>query len=292
MGMLALFLLGLLGVGMALGGEKPDPKMSPQVAATYNALMADPNANPLVLENAAAGFEAGGFKNAAMALRARAAQLRALQQNQPGFGGGGLGGGGGGGFGPVPGFPGAFPGASPGIPGTPPPGMPPGFPGSLPGAPPPGMPPGVVPLPPSPGGFGGDPPMPPDVKALFDALMADPNGDPLKLEMAAMAMQGFFPAAAAALRARAALLRGTPGGVAPPPPVASPSVYVIKSGDSASAIAKKFTGDGTRWKELLVSNPNLKASTENVNGTMTTLVKPFNPGQVLVLPVGWPSKPL
>jgi nucleoid-associated protein YgaU len=262
MGMLALFLLGLLGVGMMLG-TKPDPVMPAAVAAVYNAAML--NTNPDMVDSAAASFAAGGYPNAAAALRARAAQLRAQQAAPPG-----------GGF---PSAPGGFPGAPGGVPG--------------------GGTPTVGPI--GPGGFGGDPPLPPDIQSMVNALLSDPHGDPTKLEMAASAMDvAGFHATAAALRARAALLRGTPGGVTPPPPPGVPSpaapmpitaVYVIKPGDSASAIARKFTGDSTRWHELMDANPNLKASTVPVNGVPTTLVTPFNPGQILKLPASWPPVP-
>jgi nucleoid-associated protein YgaU len=177
----------------------------------------------------------------------------------------------------------------------------------------------------------GDPPMPADLQAIVNQALTDPNGNPFALQMAANAcdLAGFHKTAAD-LRTRANVLTPPPqqapapgaapqpqqlsipglGPIAIPPgftlppgllpqqpnqnpavtPLAAPT-YVIRSGDSASAIALKFTGDSTRWRELLTSNPTLKADTEDVNGTPTTLVKPFNPGQILILPPSWPALP-
>jgi nucleoid-associated protein YgaU len=71
------------------------------------------------------------------------------------------------------------------------------------------------------------------------------------------------------------------------------AVYVIKPGDSASAIARKFTGDASRWHELMDANPNLTAKTvpDQHGQGMITLVTPFNPGQILKLPASWPPVP-
>jgi hypothetical protein len=86
-----------------------------------------------------------------------------------------------------------------------------------------------------------------------------------------------------------------PFGVPAPPaqPPAAAKTYVIQSGDSASAIAKKFTGNGGRWRELLPPNPNLKVvQTRDESGTiMSTHVVPFNAGQVLNVPASWPALP-
>ncbi len=161
--------------------------------------------------------------------------------------------------------------------------------------PPPGPPPGTP---------GADPPMPPDLLAAFNALMQDPNANPAALEALAVGadLEGFHEAAKA-LRKRAAELRaGGKGGMVFTPPEPPINKYTIKSGDNPSALARKFTGDGERWPELLESNPKLHIEHVDVptvtkahpEGEMirTTLVKPFNPGQILTLPDSWPAKPL
>jgi nucleoid-associated protein YgaU len=81
---------------------------------------------------------------------------------------------------------------------------------------------------------------------------------------------------------------------AAPPPVAQPpaaaATYVIKAGDTPFGLAKRFTGQGSRFKELLPPNPELKVvDTRDDNGTIiATHYVPFNPGQVLKLPPTWP----
>lgn len=85
-----------------------------------------------------------------------------------------------------------------------------------------------------------------------------------------------------------------PGQPAPPPPGGvAPFVYVIKSGDNPSMLAKKATGDGTRWRELLSVNPSLKVKqTRDETGKLiATHVVPFNPGQLLNWPPGWAPLP-
>lgn len=259
-----LVALGLLILGaVAAGGSSNDPPMSPDVAANFNAMMTNPNISPAMLEAAAVSFDTGGFPNAANKLRARASQLRAMQGgNGVPFGGG--------------------------LPGTTPPGMPPGMPGMPPGTPP-GMPP-MTPLGP------GAPVLPADLQAMANQLLAsnDPN-DAGKLETAATGLDlAGFHALANQMRARALVLRTSPPGAVPPPAIPTiptAGVYTIKSGDSGSAIARKFTGDAGRWRELLASNPTLKVvQTENANGPVT-LIKPFNPGQTLKLPADWPPTP-
>lgn len=91
-----------------------------------------------------------------------------------------------------------------------------------------------------------------------------------------------------------------PQGVpAPPPFVPAPApapagtTYIIKSGDNPSMLAKKATGDGMRWRELLPVNPSLKVvQTRDDSGKLiATHVQPFNPGQVLNWPAGWAQLP-
>jgi nucleoid-associated protein YgaU len=87
-----------------------------------------------------------------------------------------------------------------------------------------------------------------------------------------------------------------------PVPVPQAATYTLKSGDTGFSLAKRFTGDGSRWKEILGANPELKTETVNVprqtaahpEGEMvaTTFIKPWQPGQVIKVPGNWPPTPL
>lgn len=66
------------------------------------------------------------------------------------------------------------------------------------------------------------------------------------------------------------------------PPVATPPAprtYVTKRGDLGSTIARDFTGDGNRWRELRDANPWTAHPTYGMA---------FNPGSVLTIPASWP----
>lgn len=85
-----------------------------------------------------------------------------------------------------------------------------------------------------------------------------------------------------------------PTAPAPTPPAAPPaSTYTIKSGDTPFLLAKRFTGNGGRWNELLPPNPQLTVvNTRDENGKIiATHVTPFNPGEVLKVPASWPPTP-
>jgi len=71
----------------------------------------------------------------------------------------------------------------------------------------------------------------------------------------------------------------TPGTISP-----GPRTYTALRGEYASTIAKKFTGDGNRWRELLAANPARKAP--------LPVGMKFNPGDVLNLPANWPDVPI
>lgn len=109
----------------------------------------------------------------------------------------------------------------------------------------------------------------------------------------------------------------------PVPVPTSGKTHVIRSGDTPSAVAKLYTGDGGRWRELLPENPALRVRqvresppvaaarpgledagdsgrgvarqrpSSRVSGPggriVATYVEPFNPGQVLRLPSTWTS---
>jgi len=64
-----------------------------------------------------------------------------------------------------------------------------------------------------------------------------------------------------AAAAAAAAAPGTPVTVVPPTPVTTPRVYKVQSGDYPAIIAEAFTGDKTRWPELIRANPQKPAWT-------------------------------
>jgi len=95
-----------------------------------------------------------------------------------------------------------------------------------------------------------------------------------------------------------------PPGATPPPPPAPPGAVPPMPGtppagsdsrtytalevrpgqaESGSIIAKKFTGNGNRWPELLRANPQFKSAKFGMA---------YRPGTVLRLPPNWPSQPL
>lgn len=63
-----------------------------------------------------------------------------------------------------------------------------------------------------------------------------------------------------------------------------PITYMIQAGDYPVGLAKRFTGDGNRWKEILPLNPKLKRHPKSGNVTN------FHPGVVLVIPDSWGAK--
>ena len=57
------------------------------------------------------------------------------------------------------------------------------------------------------------------------------------------------------------------------------ATYTVQSGDYASRIAQKFTGNGNRWPELCAANPQLAKH--------ATAGCAMYPGNVLTLPASW-----
>lgn len=52
----------------------------------------------------------------------------------------------------------------------------------------------------------------------------------------------------------------------PTPTVAvKPTTYIVKSGDSLSAIAEKFCGQGTSWQVMVKVNPQLKGQEDDID---------------------------
>jgi len=72
----------------------------------------------------------------------------------------------------------------------------------------------------------------------------------------------------------------------PPVPVSERNTYTVISGDFPIKIAKKFTGDDGRWRELI------KANTQKPTDPKTGNFKTLFPGEKLFLPASWPSTPI
>lgn len=65
--------------------------------------------------------------------------------------------------------------------------------------------------------------------------------------------------------------------------------YTVSSGDSLSAIAKRFTGDWTRWVELLPGNPQIK--NPDASKPFDTSKNVIFQGMALVVPDSWTKGP-
>lgn len=65
--------------------------------------------------------------------------------------------------------------------------------------------------------------------------------------------------------------------------------YTVSSGDSLSAIAKRFTGDWTRWVELLPGNPQIK--NPDASKPFDTSKNVIFQGMTLVVPDSWTRGP-
>lgn len=61
--------------------------------------------------------------------------------------------------------------------------------------------------------------------------------------------------------------------------------YTVSSGDSLSAIAKRFTGDWTRWVELLPGNPQIR--NPDASKPFDTSKNVIFKGMALVVPDSW-----
>lgn len=65
--------------------------------------------------------------------------------------------------------------------------------------------------------------------------------------------------------------------------------YTVSSGDSLSAIAKRFTEDWTRWVELLPGNPQIK--NPDASKPFDTSKNVIFQGMTLVVPDSWTRGP-
>jgi hypothetical protein len=131
--------------------------------------------------------------------------------------------------------------------------------------------------------------MPPSLKSQVADLLASSAVTADELDRAADQTEAAgYPAEAAQLRAKARGLRA-----AAPMPV----TMTIQSGHIPSAIAKYYTGDALRWKELYVVNPDLGAPTAmgfpNWRvGKSITIPATWNPsGKPLPRPFSTPLRP-
>ena len=107
------------------------------------------------------------------------------------------------------------------------------------------------------------------------------NGTAAQLNAAAAAAGvAGFAAAADVLRQRAAELAPA----APNAPAPTAATHKIKSGDTGRSVAKKYTNDPGRWREILDANEGMKTFTA---ANKSTQIKPWDIGQTINLPAGW-----
>lgn len=168
----------------------------------------------------------------------------------------------------------AAPGPSPAVPQVPTPPLPPL--GPIPGAPPEGVP--------------GLDLVPEPQRTQIANTLKNPLVTPVQLRQLADALVGGNPAIAEWLRKRAGELEGKAAGA-----VAGGGTYTIREGDNASYLAKHYTGDAGRWRELLTVNPGLVAYNEPLDivdakegkPIVVTKIRPWLKGQVVQVPAGW-----
>lgn len=197
---------------------------------------------------------------------------------------------------PVPGIPGLVlppPGAqqapapAPALPWLPPSGdfpkMPENLPTNLPGIIP-GIP-GIVPTNVAAPGPAAELPgladVPESQRGAVVALLSDPSATPEQLETMANVVGASSPKAAEALRALAAARRAAKVAGA----VAEGKTYTIRSGSWPAGVASYYTGDGSRYKELVAIGENKLAHGGQFG------VTGWDVGKVIQLPASWPKKP-
>lgn len=73
--------------------------------------------------------------------------------------------------------------------------------------------------------------------------------------------------------------------VVTPPAPAAPKTHTVKAGDTGTSIAKTYTGDPNRWRELAKANPKTTSSARGPNVAKWGMV--IYPNEVLTLPSGW-----
>lgn len=113
------------------------------------------------------------------------------------------------------------------------------------------------------------------------ALLSDPSATPEQLEKMAIVVGASSPKAAEALRALAAARRAAKVAGA----VAEGKTYTIRSGSWPAGVASYYTGDGSRYKELVAIGENKLAHGGQFG------VTGWDVGKVIQLPASWPKKP-
>lgn len=188
-------------------------------------------------------------------------------------------------------YPGEGPVIEPPPPPPPPQGLPsvpfptvPGLP-SLPGMPAPGQGPGAatMPLPP------GDPlaNVPEPLRSQVLNAINDPMVSPQALRALADQLRPTFPAVAAMLEQAAHAKEASEKARA----ASEGRLFTVRGSngiavDLPTTVAKHYTGDANRWKEILASNPELKPKPAP-DGSGATWVDGWNVGKVVVLPAAW-----
>lgn len=270
MGIIAPVIVGLIAlIGLASGGgdakaaEKPAPRpggctldasIPVELAAKVIELLGAVDRAPSELRQAAVLAQGAGYPLAAGCLRARATELEARPGPQP--------------------QPQPLP-----------------FPNPNPGPLPPGTGPGLAcPL---------DAAMPPAVAQMVSALLTTPGTSPATLREAATLLgANGYPLAAGCLRARATELDGQQPQVIvfpvrprpKPAPKPKQEVWTIKEGDIPYDMARAYTGDAERWRELGQANPELgPAITEEspTTGLPTTNYQNWRRGVTIRIPQAW-----
>jgi hypothetical protein len=161
---------------------------------------------------------------------------------------------------------------------------------SMPGFPPP--PPGVVPQAPAPTLPGSLPPQTAPAQDPIDALpaavkqqvvTAAASGDPGKVEQMANAIRGQYPAAGAQLDKAAADMRTQAKLTA----IAAGRMYVIRQGDNPSKMAEWYTGQASRYGELLKLNGIRLVPSPNDPAIKWPDPQRWYPGAEVELPGTW-----
>lgn len=177
---------------------------------------------------------------------------------------------------------------------------PPPFP--MPSGPPPGMPslpslPSVPSMPSVPGGPGaatmplppGDPlaGVPEPLRSQVLNAINDPMVSPAALRALADQLRPAFPQVAAMLEQAAMAKEASEKARA----ASEGRLFTIRGSggialDLPTTVAKHYTGDPGRWKEILGSNPELKPKPAP-DGSGATWVDGWNVGKVVLLPAAW-----
>lgn len=138
--------------------------------------------------------------------------------------------------------------------------------------------PGAMPLPEPSESVGATDELPADVRVLIEDILKKSDGDADALESVSRQLRlGGYIEQAMMLEQKAADIRAQDIVNA----VELRTVFVIPKGHrGASSLALQITGNPSRYKELLSSNPELKATKDG-------RLRPWVPGQIVRLPRSW-----